>query len=265
MNRKHSVQSRRQGAAGAFLSVMARCRPVLRSLRTGAAARRDCSPAIWISKELIGGSRSPHTVFHPGGLFYTGDAHAVQGDGGINGTAIETANTAYLPSCTRPNTLSRPRVETATHIAIGLAPGLDDAMRQPTMTVDARGDEGFRSAHDHAAREHRDRLSSRRSSTAPRVHAMSRRPSSSTTRRTTGSPVGAVPAFRGCRRRRAARGQASPARRSPRRRTRSAGRRPFVARWVGGADASAGAAISASRWSSPVRSRARCASTSSCS
>lgn len=33
-------------------------------------------------------------MFHPGALFFTGDAHAAQGDGEISGTAIETANTA---------------------------------------------------------------------------------------------------------------------------------------------------------------------------
>ena len=35
-------------------------------------------------------------VLHAGALFYTGDAHAVQGDGEINGTAIEASLTATL-------------------------------------------------------------------------------------------------------------------------------------------------------------------------
>lgn len=35
-------------------------------------------------------------VFNPGGLFYTGDAHAVQGDGEVSGTAIEASLTPTL-------------------------------------------------------------------------------------------------------------------------------------------------------------------------
>ena len=44
------------------------------------------------------GSRLPATlylpVFNPGGLFYTGDSHAAQGDGEVSGNAIEASNTA---------------------------------------------------------------------------------------------------------------------------------------------------------------------------
>jgi acetamidase/formamidase len=45
---------------------------------------------------LTAGSSLYLPVFQPGALFYTGDAHAVQGDGEVNGTAIETSLTPVL-------------------------------------------------------------------------------------------------------------------------------------------------------------------------
>ena len=42
-------------------------------------------------KELIAGSTIYLPVWNEGGLFSTGDGHAAQGDGEVNGTAIETA------------------------------------------------------------------------------------------------------------------------------------------------------------------------------
>jgi acetamidase/formamidase len=40
---------------------------------------------------LVAGSSLYLPVFQPGAMFYTGDAHAVQGDGEVNGTAIEAS------------------------------------------------------------------------------------------------------------------------------------------------------------------------------
>ncbi len=70
-------------------------------------------------------------VFHKGALFYTGDAHAAQGDGEISGTAIETANTAIFQFILhKGKTLASPRAETPTHyITFGLDPDLDNAMQ----------------------------------------------------------------------------------------------------------------------------------------
>jgi acetamidase/formamidase len=99
------------------------------------ANRRSGPPGLFGGnldlKELVDGSTLYLPVFHPGGLFYTGDAHAAQGDGEIAGTAIETANTAVLQFVLhKGKTLSAPRAETATHyIAIGLDPDLDNAMQ----------------------------------------------------------------------------------------------------------------------------------------
>ena len=97
--------------------------------------RRSGPPGLFAGnldlKELTNGSTLYIPVFHPGGLFFTGDAHAAQGDGEISGTAIETANTAILEFILhKGKTLSAPRAETATHyIAIGLDPDLDNAMQ----------------------------------------------------------------------------------------------------------------------------------------
>lgn len=83
-------------------------------------------------RELITGSTLYIPVYVPGGRFFTGDAHAAQGDGEITGTAIETANTAILQFILhKGKTLKMPRAETPTHyIAFGLDPDLENAMQQ---------------------------------------------------------------------------------------------------------------------------------------
>jgi acetamidase/formamidase len=88
---------------------------------------------------LVAGTTLYMPVFAPGGRFFTGDAHAVQGDGEITGTAIETANTVTLKFILhKGKTLKMPRAETPTHyIAFGLDPNLDNAMQQAVdETVD---------------------------------------------------------------------------------------------------------------------------------
>lgn len=86
-------------------------------------------------KELTAGATLHLPVFHPGALFFTGDAHAAQGDGEVTVNAIETANTAVLQFILhRGRTLAMPRAETPTHhITFGLDPDLDDAMRQAIL------------------------------------------------------------------------------------------------------------------------------------
>jgi acetamidase/formamidase len=105
--------------------------------------RRSGPPGLFAGnldcKELVDGSTLYIPVFHPGALFFTGDAHAAQGDGEITGTAIETANTAVLQFILhKGKTLKAPRAETPTHyIAFGLDPDLDNAMQMAAdETVD---------------------------------------------------------------------------------------------------------------------------------
>lgn len=83
-------------------------------------------------RELVAGTTLYLPVFAPGGRFFTGDAHAAQGDGEITGTAIETANTLIATFILhKGKTLKMPRAETPTHyIAYGLDPDLENAMQQ---------------------------------------------------------------------------------------------------------------------------------------
>ncbi|MEJ0035980.1 MAG: acetamidase/formamidase family protein [Gammaproteobacteria bacterium] len=119
---------------GPFMGVMgvmpaASQGPNRRSGPPGAfAGNLDC-------KELVTGTTLYLPVFQKGGLFFTGDAHAAQGDGEISGTAIETANTATFQFILhKGKTLLSPRAETPTHyITFGLDPDLDNAMQ---MAVD---------------------------------------------------------------------------------------------------------------------------------
>lgn len=97
--------------------------------------RRSTAPGLaggnFDLTELTDGSTLYLPVFQPGGQFFTGDSHAVQGDGEISGTAIETANTLVATFILHKGRfLTAPRAETPTHwIAIGLAPDLENAMQ----------------------------------------------------------------------------------------------------------------------------------------
>jgi acetamidase/formamidase len=72
-------------------------------------------------------------VFHKGAQFFTGDSHAVQGDGEVNGTAIEASLTATLQFIVHKGvgkTMSWPRAEDAAHYyAMGMDLDLNVAMR----------------------------------------------------------------------------------------------------------------------------------------
>ncbi len=83
-------------------------------------------------KELTAGSTIYLPVWNEGALFSTGDGHAAQGDGEVNGTAIETALKGTFEFRVRKDLGWRmPRAETATHlITFGLDADLDDAARQ---------------------------------------------------------------------------------------------------------------------------------------
>lgn len=83
-------------------------------------------------KELVAGSTIYIPVWNEGALFSTGDGHAAQGDGEVDGTAIETALTGTFEFTVRKDLRwTMPHAETPTHfIAFGLNADLDDAASQ---------------------------------------------------------------------------------------------------------------------------------------
>jgi acetamidase/formamidase len=68
---------------------------------------------------------------------YFGDGHAAQGDGELNGNALETSMDVEVTVDVIPNKhVPGPRVESATHlVAMGLAGSLDDAFREATANM----------------------------------------------------------------------------------------------------------------------------------
>lgn len=80
-------------------------------------------------KDLVAGTTIYLPVWAEGALFSTGDGHAVQGHGEVDGTAIETALTGTFEFHVRKDLgWTLPRAETPTHlIAFGLDADLDDA------------------------------------------------------------------------------------------------------------------------------------------
>jgi len=73
----------------------------------------------------------------PGALLYVGDGHAAQGDGELNGNALETSmDVEFTVDVVAHKPIMNPRVESATHImAMGLAGSLDDAFRTATANM----------------------------------------------------------------------------------------------------------------------------------
>jgi len=83
-------------------------------------------------KDLTAGSTIYLPVWNDGALFSTGDGHAAQGHGEVDGTAIETSLKGTFEFRVRKDLgWKLPRAETPTHlIAFGLDWDLDDAARQ---------------------------------------------------------------------------------------------------------------------------------------
>jgi acetamidase/formamidase len=79
------------------------------------------------NKELVAGSTLYLPIFVEGALFSCGDGHGCQGDGEVNGTAIETALRGTFTFVVRDDlTFKYPRAETPTHyITMGMDPDLD--------------------------------------------------------------------------------------------------------------------------------------------
>lgn len=88
-------------------------------------------------KQLTRGSTLYLPVFNTGALFFTGDAHAAQGDGEVNGTAIETSLTPtfqFIVHKGKGKNLNWPRAETPTHyISMGVDRDLNVAMKAATQ------------------------------------------------------------------------------------------------------------------------------------
>ena len=86
--------------------------------------------------KLVAGASLYLPVFNTGAQFYTGDPHAVQADGEVNGTAIEASLTATLQFILHKGagkTMNWPRAEDAKHYyTMGMDLDLNVAMRQAT-------------------------------------------------------------------------------------------------------------------------------------
>lgn len=92
-------------------------------------------------------------VFVPGALFHVGDGHALQGDGEIVGTGIETSfDVQFTIRLIKDKTIQWPRAESTTHLmTVGNARPLDQCVQHATteMVRWLREDYGLdaRSAH----------------------------------------------------------------------------------------------------------------------
>ena len=87
--------------------------------------------------EIIEGATVYLPVSVPGALLYVGDGHAAQGDGELNGNALETSmDVEFSVDLIPQKHIPGPRVESATHImAMGLAGSIDDAFRDATSNM----------------------------------------------------------------------------------------------------------------------------------
>ena len=89
------------------------------------------------NKELVAGSTLFLPVHVPGALLSMGDAHAMQGDGEVTLTALETSVRGTVEVLVRKGKrLNWPRAETPTHyITMGLHTDLDEAARMATREM----------------------------------------------------------------------------------------------------------------------------------
>ena len=83
------------------------------------------------NKDLIAGTSLYLPVYAEGALFSAGDAHAAQGQGEVDLSAIETGLRGKFHFIVRKDMkITWPRAETATHwIVMGLNPNLEEAMK----------------------------------------------------------------------------------------------------------------------------------------
>jgi len=87
--------------------------------------------------EIVEGATVYLPVSVPGALLYVGDGHAAQGDGELNGNALETSmDVEFTVDVIAGKRIQGPRVESATQVmAMGLAGSLDDAFRGATANM----------------------------------------------------------------------------------------------------------------------------------
>lgn len=87
--------------------------------------------------EITEGATVLLPVSVPGALLYVGDGHAAQGDGELNGNALETSmDVEFTVDVVPGKRISFPRMESATQImAVGLAGSIDDAFRDATANM----------------------------------------------------------------------------------------------------------------------------------
>jgi amidase len=87
--------------------------------------------------EIVEGATVYLPVSVPGALLYVGDGHAAQGDGELNGNALETSmDVEFTVDVIPGKRIAGPRVESPTHLmAMGLAGSLDDAFRGATANM----------------------------------------------------------------------------------------------------------------------------------
>jgi acetamidase/formamidase len=117
-------------------------------------------PAAWGGNmdfnKLTVGATLYLPVFNPGALFFTGDSHAVQGDGEIDGTAIEASLTATLQFIVHKGggrAMHWPRAEDASYYyTMGLDLDLDKAMHDAAQETVAflRDQKGLSAADAYA-------------------------------------------------------------------------------------------------------------------
>jgi len=88
-------------------------------------------------KEIREGATVYLRVSQPGALLYLGDGHALQGDGELNGNALETSlDVEFSVDVLRDRSLPGPRVENAEYLmAMGLSGSIDDAFREATSAL----------------------------------------------------------------------------------------------------------------------------------
>ena len=81
--------------------------------------------------EIVEGVTVYLPVNHPGALLFVGDGHAAQGDGELNGNALETSmDVEFTVSLIHGKRFNTPRVESESQImAVGLGGSLEDSLR----------------------------------------------------------------------------------------------------------------------------------------
>jgi acetamidase/formamidase len=91
------------------------------------------------NKDLVAGTTLYMPVYAPGALFSVGDAHAAQGQGEVDLTAIETGLRGKFQFVVRKDMkLTWPRAETPTHwMVMGLNPNLEEAMKMAVRETTA--------------------------------------------------------------------------------------------------------------------------------